>query len=127
MVGVARVNRTYGLVAAKFDEGIKKRTNPGKAEGHSGILRISCDEDFNMTLEGLDDGKYHFLEVRIQKIRLLLEVVDLHTEGRAGTLSELDRSCRVRSHSLSTPYNAVATTLIWSPRQTDPDSGRAKE
>lgn len=34
-----------------------------------------------MAFEGLDDRKYHFLEVRIQEIRLLLEIVYLRVEG----------------------------------------------
>lgn len=83
---VARVYRTYGFVATKLDEGIKKRTNPSEAEGHSGILRISGNKDFDMTLKGLDDRKYHFLEVRIQEIRLLLKTVYLHKRRDGDTI-----------------------------------------
>jgi len=60
-----RVDHTNGFIATKFDEGVKKRTNPGKTGCHPGILWITGDENFDMTLEGLDDRKYYFLKVRI--------------------------------------------------------------
>jgi hypothetical protein len=78
-----RDDRTYDFIAAKFDEGVKKRTNPGKAGCHYGILRVGGDENFDMALEGLDDREYCFFKVRIQEIRLLLEAIYLHIEGRS--------------------------------------------
>ena len=78
-----RVGCTYGFVSAEFDEGVKKRTNPSKSAGHSGLLRISGDKNFDMTFKGLDDREYHFFEVWIQEIRLLLEAVYLR--GRKGS------------------------------------------
>ena len=48
-----------------------------------------------MTLEGLDDGKYHFLKIRIQQIGLLLITFYLHKEG-TGSLSESNPSRHVR-------------------------------
>ena len=63
--GEGRIGCTYGFVSAKFDEGVKKRTNPSEAQRHFYILRISGDKNFDMTFEGLDDRVYHFLKVRI--------------------------------------------------------------
>lgn len=77
-MGGGRVGRTYGFVSAKFDEGVKKRTNTREAEGHSGFFWANSDENFDLTFEGLEDGEYHFLEVWIQEVRLLLEAVYLH-------------------------------------------------
>jgi len=119
------VDRTYGFITAEFDEGVKKRTDPGEAEGHFGILWISGNEDFDMALKGLDDGKYHFLKVWIQEIGLLLKIAYLRKEG-TGTLSELSPSRHAYSHLLSPPRYGVASTLIWSSHQMDPGSGRAK-
>ena len=79
--------RTYGFITTKFNESVKKRANPSEAEGHSGVLRIGSDENFDVTLEGLDDRKYHLLKIRIQEIRLLLEATHLR-KGRTGTPSE---------------------------------------
>ena len=121
-----RADRTYGFVAAKFDEGVKKRTNPGETEGHSDVLWISGDKNFDMTLEGLDDGQHHFLKARIQEIRLLLETVYLH-KGGTGTRSEPNPPQPVYGHSLSAPCSAVAALLISSPHRMDPGSGRVKE
>lgn len=60
-----RADGTYSFIAAKLDEGVKKRTNPGEAECHSGIRRIGGDENFDVILEGFGDWGYHFLKVRI--------------------------------------------------------------
>ena len=76
--GGGRVGRTYGFVSAKFDEGVKKRTNSGKAGRNSGFLWTSSDENFDLSFEGLEDGEHHFLKVWIQEIRLLLEAVYLY-------------------------------------------------
>ena len=56
---------TYCFITAKFDEGVKKRTNSDEAGCHPDILRISGDENFDMTFDGLNDRKYHFLKMRI--------------------------------------------------------------
>jgi hypothetical protein len=127
MTGGHNGRSTYDFIAAKFDEGVKKRANPCEAGGHSDILRISGGENFDVTLEGLDDGKYHFLKVRIQEIRLLLETLYLrHRRGHAAMIIK-PIPTRARSLTVATPGNAVASTLIWSPHRMDPGSGRAKE
>ena len=75
--GAQKLMHTYGFISAKFDEGIQKRANICEARGHSDVLRIGSDEDFDVTLEGLDDRKDQFLKVWVQEIRLLLEVLYL--------------------------------------------------
>ena len=51
---------TYSFVSAKFNEGVKKRTNPSEAEGQPDIFWISRDENSNMVFKGCDDREYHF-------------------------------------------------------------------
>lgn len=107
-----RVGCTYGFASSEFDEGVKKRTNPSEAKGHSGILRIS-DENIDMEFEGLDDREYHFLKVWVQEVRLLLKTAYLYdeagillgliyTDGCAGTNRRLHaiQSQRLRSGAL---------------------------
>ena len=74
--------RTYGFMAAKFDESIKKRANTCEAESHSDIIGIGCGENFGVTFEGLDDRKHHFLKIGIQQVRLLLVTFYLRIKGR---------------------------------------------
>ena len=79
--GMGRPVHTYGFVAAKLDEGVEKRANTCEAEGHPDVLRISRGESLDVTLEGLDDGKHHFLKVWIQEVRLLLVTFYLRKSG----------------------------------------------
>ena len=116
---------TYSFIAAKFDEGVKKRANSCEAEGHSDGFGISSDENFDVVLKGLNDRRYHFLKVGIQEIRLLLVTFYLRKE-RVRSLSHSNPSRRAYDHSPLPPWNAVAATLIWSTRQVDPGLGLAK-
>ena len=114
--------RTYGFIATKFYEGVKKGANPREAKGYFDVLRIGSGENFDMALKGLDDRKHHFFKVGIQEVGLLLVTFYLCKE-RTGSLSESSPSRRVYSHLPSLPWNAAAAVLFWHRHETDLDLG----